>query len=77
MVVVGLDEVAVEEAGAFVEDVIIRLRIKNIILLQLIILLNLIFNHKTHKAKTQTQVLLQQQPIIIFTIASMPEVLNL
>jgi len=46
-----LHKLAIQKGGAFVENIIVRLRIENAVFLKNVFLLNFIFDHKTHETK--------------------------
>ena len=48
---IKLDKFAIQERGALIEDVIVRLRIKNVVFLKNVSLFNLFFYDESHETK--------------------------
>ena len=65
------NEVAICEACSHIEQIVVWLRIKHISLLVLVLLLNLVFDHKGHVAEWKGDVLpLEHQPVVILVVKS-------
>ena len=62
-------EVSICEACPHIEQIVVWLRIKHISLLVLVLLLNLVFDHKRHVAEWKRDVLpLEHQPVVVLVV---------
>ena len=68
---VHVNEVSIYETRGLVEQVIIRLKIKDISILELILNFDFVFDNESHIAKWECKILLKYKPIMIISIKSM------
>ena len=69
---VHVNEVSIDKAGRFVEQIIVGLKVKDIPILKLILYFDLVFDYESHVAKRKSKILLKNQPIMIIAIKPMP-----
>ena len=67
------NEISICEACSHIEQIVVWLRIKDISLLVLVLLLNLVFDDKGHIAERKGNVLaLEHQPVVVLVVKPMP-----
>ena len=74
--VVASDKVTVNEGCRLVELVVVRDDVEHVVLHTWVFLLDLFFDNKGHKAEGQAEVLVQNVPVVVFSVETVPHLVR-